>query len=70
MMARDDNRRAAARKALWSSRELLLPHLLEHRDCGVYDAVATMCEDAGWTFESYLLAALFDRDDLLTEATK
>jgi len=69
-MNRERAWREASRRILWGDREVLLPHLLEHQDCGVRDAVAQMCEDAGWTFESYLLAALFDRDELLIEASK
>jgi hypothetical protein len=62
--------REAARRILWDDREAILPHVLEHRDCGVYQVVQVMCYDAGWTLDSYLLAALFDRDELLVEATK
>jgi len=29
-----------------------------------------MCKDAGWTYESYLLASLFDRQDLTVEASE
>jgi hypothetical protein len=62
--------REAARRILWDDREAILPHVLEHRDCGVYQVVQVMCYDAGWTLDSYLLAALFDRDELLVEVTK
>jgi len=59
--------REAARRILWTDRESLLPHLMEHRHCGVFDAVMELCATAGWTGESYVLAALFDHKDLLTE---
>jgi hypothetical protein len=32
--------------------------------------VQVMVHDAGWTLDSYVLAAFFDREELLTEATK
>ena len=60
----------AARRILWDDREAILPHVLEHRDCGVYQVVQVMCYDAGWTLDSYLLAALFNTDELLVEVTK
>jgi hypothetical protein len=60
----------AARRILWDDREVILPHILEHRDCGVYQVVQVMCYDAGWTLDSYLLAALFNTDELLVEVTK
>jgi hypothetical protein len=60
----------AARRILWSDREVILPHVLEHRDCGVFQVVQVLCHDAGWTLDSYVLAAFFDREELLTEATK
>ena len=62
--------REAARRILWDDREAILPHILEHRDCGVYQVVQVMCYDAGWTLDSYLLAALFNTDELLVEVTK
>jgi hypothetical protein len=62
--------RGAARRILWDDREAILPHVLEHRDCGVYQVVQVMCYDAGWTLDSYVLAALFDTDELLVEVTK
>jgi hypothetical protein len=62
--------REAARRILWDDREAILPHVLEHRDCGVYQVVQVMCYDAGWTLDSYVLAALFDTDELLVEVTK
>ncbi len=61
--------RDAARRTLWSTRETNLPHLLEHR-CGVTEVIGDLCEVACWTFESYVLAVLFDREELLTEVTK
>lgn len=66
MPAREEPRQVVARRILWGDREDLLPHLLEH-DCGVADAVQALCDDARWTYDSYLLAALFDRDELLAE---
>ena len=36
----------------------------------VTGVVVDMCAIAGWTFESYLLAALFDVEELLVEGTK
>lgn len=60
----------AARRILWSDREVILPHVLEHRDCGVYQVVQVMCYDAGWTLDSYVLAAVFDSEELLIEVTK
>ncbi len=68
-MRQREHAKEAARRILWSTRETNLPHLLEHR-CGVTDVVADMCTVAGWTFESYLLATLFDVKDLLVEGTK
>lgn len=65
-----DHPRESARRILWGDRESLLPHLLEHRGCRVYDCVAELAQTAGWTLESYLLAAFFDLEDLLVEATK
>jgi len=58
-----------ARRVLWDTRESNLPRLLEHT-CGVTEVVTQLCADAGWTFESYLLAALFDREELIVEVTK
>lgn len=60
----------AARRILWDDREAILPHVLEHRDCGVYQVVQVMCYDAGWTLDSYVLASVFDSEELLVEATK
>jgi hypothetical protein len=62
--------REAARRILWDDREAILPHVLEHRDCGVYQVVQVMCYDAGWTLDSYVVAALFDSDQLIVEVTK
>lgn len=62
--------RESARRILWGDRELLLPHLLEHRHCGVFDAVEELAATAGWTMDSYLVAALFDSEELLTEVTE
>ena len=69
-MDKHDHRREAARRVLWCEREDLLPHCLEHRGCGVWSAVLVMCADAEWEPESYLLAALFNREELLVEVTK
>ena len=59
----------SARGALWGDREVILEHVLGH-DCPVRAGVEALCEVAGWTMESYLLAALFNREDLLVEVTK
>ena len=68
-MRKREHTKEAARRILWSTRETNLPHLLEHR-CGVTDVVVDMCVAAGWTFDSYLLATLFNVEDLLVEGTK
>jgi hypothetical protein len=68
MRDRRNTARDTARRVLWTDREDLLPHLLEHR-CHVTDAVIDICETACWTFESFLLAALFDREELIVEVT-
>lgn len=62
-------KRDSNRGVLWGERENLLPHLLEHR-CPVTDVVEEMCRKAEWTFDSYLLAALFDVKELIVEVTK
>ena len=59
-------KRDSARGVLWGEREALLPHLLEHQ-CPVTTKVEALCDQARWTFDSYLLAALFDRRDLIVE---
>ena len=69
-MAKHDYRRETAQRVLWTDREVLLSHCLELKPCPVRDAILEMCADAGWTFESYLLAALFDREELLTEVSE
>jgi hypothetical protein len=69
-MGNVNHAKESARRVLWGDREDLLPHLLEHRDCGVYDAVEEICATAEWTLESFLLAALFNTDELLVEVTK
>jgi hypothetical protein len=69
-VAKRDYQREAAQRVLWGDREVLLPHCLEHRGCAVWEAVQQLCEDAGWTAESYLLAALFDREELIVEVTE
>ena len=63
-------RRTAARTVLWSDRSVILPHILEHRNCGVFHVVQVLCFDAGWTLDSYVVAAVFDSEELLTEVTK
>jgi hypothetical protein len=67
---KSDDRRTRARAVLWGDRELILPHILEHRDCGVFPVVQVLCHDAGWTLDSYILAVFFDVEELLTEVTK
>jgi hypothetical protein len=69
MRDRRDAKRDAARRVLWDTRESNLPHLLQ-RCCSITDVVEQMCADAGWTHESYLLAALFDVEGLIVEVTK
>jgi hypothetical protein len=69
-MAKRNFQRESARRILWGDRESLLPHLLEHRDCGVFPVVEQLCETAGWTLESYVLAVVFDSDELIVEVTK
>ena len=69
-MSRHSSREDRARAVLWHDREVILPHLLEHRDCGVYAVVQVLCYDAAWTFDSYLIASLFDSRELLVEVTK
>jgi len=62
-------KRDSNRGVVWGERENLLPHLFEHR-CAVTDKVREMVAAAEWTYESYLLAVLFDRKDLLVEVAK
>jgi len=69
-MRQRDNARESARRILWDDREQLLPHMLEHRGCGVWDAVQELCATAEWIPESYVLAVLFDARELVTEVTK
>jgi hypothetical protein len=66
-MAKRDSKRESARRILWGDRAALLPHLLEHRDCGVYPAVEVLCETAGWTVDSFVVAAFFDAYELIVE---
>jgi hypothetical protein len=63
-------RRESARKVLWDDREAILPHVLEHRDCGVFAVVQVLCYEAGWNLDSYILALVFDSAELLVEVTK
>jgi hypothetical protein len=53
-----------AREVLWTDRELLLPHVIEHR-CPVGRAVEQLCETARWEYLSYLTAAVFDDYSLI-----
>ena len=69
MMFERNLARRSARGELWGKREDLLPHLLNHQ-CPVRAGVEELCILAEWTYESYLLAALFDREELLVEVTK
>ncbi len=59
--------RETAQRILWDDREVLLPHLMSHHSCPVGAVVRVMCEDAGWSYESYFLAIFFDHRDLITE---
>ena len=54
------------RRHLWENREIFLPHLLEHT-CIVADGVQTTCELLGWSYISYLTAAVFDSYELIVE---
>jgi len=69
MMYERNLARRSARGELWGNREVLLQHLLNHK-CPVQAGVERLCALAEWTYESYLLAALFDREELLVEVTK
>ena len=55
------------RERLWADRELYLPHILEHHGCGVWHALEQLCLAVGWVPDSYVVAALFDVRELLTE---
>lgn len=55
------------RAVLWTDREVILPHLQRCSGCPVRDQVEEMCHKAGWTYDSYFLAAFFDHEGLLTE---
>lgn len=68
-MARKKTSRELARHLLWNDREMYLPHLFR-KCCGIAVPIEALCETAGWTFESYLLAAFFDTAELLVEVTK
>lgn len=60
---------ASTRTVLWDFREVILHHLTEH-ECAVSQWARSAIDRAGWTEDSYLLAALFDAADLLVEVTK
>lgn len=68
-MAIKRTRQELARRVLWDDREMYLPHLFR-KCCGIAVPIEGLCETAGWTFESYLLAAFFDTAELLVEVTK
>jgi len=59
----------SARRVLWSDREILLPHVIEHV-CPVGREIEILCDVARWDYLSYLTAAVFDDADLLRERTK
>ena len=69
MKTEKERARDRGRKHLWDNREIFLPHLLEHT-CVVAEGVARTCELVGWSYVSYLTAAVFDSADLLVEITK
>lgn len=54
----------SARRILWQDREVLLPHVIEHR-CPVGQAVEDLCRQAGWEYLSYLTAAVFNDASLI-----
>jgi len=60
----------SAQRILWTDRESLLPHLIEHRNCGVFGAVEELCATAEWDLASYIVAAFFDVQELISEVTK
>ena len=57
------------RRYLWANREIYIPHMLEHR-CVVGEGLAATCAAVRWTYESYLLAVIFDRYDLIVEVAE
>lgn len=59
----------AARRTLWLDREVLLPHVIEHR-CAVGQAVEELCRVAGWEYLSYLTAAVFGDYSLIRVVTR
>jgi hypothetical protein len=69
-MAKRNFPQESARRILWSDRESLLPHLIEHRTCGVFSAVEELCATAGWTLDSYIVAIFFGYKELIVEVTK
>lgn len=62
-------RRDAARGVLWGEREVLLPHLLGH-SCPIVTKAEELCIRAQWTYESYLMAVVFDDESLIVETSK
>ena len=68
-MKKRDFARESAQRILWGDREQLMPHLFEHK-CPVGEAVAELCATAGWTLESYMIAAFFDVEELIVQVTK
>jgi hypothetical protein len=65
-----NHQKESARRILWADRESLLPHLIEHRNCGVLAAVEELCATAGWDLTSYILAAFFNVYELVSEVTE
>lgn len=61
----DEGWSEAARQTLWEDRELILPHLTRGHECPTAAVVQELCRSAGWTYNSYYLAVLFDHDGLL-----
>lgn len=61
--------RDSARRVLWHLRESNLEHLY-HLECSVKDVIRGLVDEAGWTQDSYFLAAFFGLEELLVEVTK
>ncbi len=57
-----------ARTALWDTRDEVARCYLTHQNCLRIQAAQAVCERAGWPWERYLVAAVFDCPELLEEA--
>ena len=60
------NSRDYGRQLLWAGREEFLVHMLEP-PCPIRAAIEIACRKAGWDYESYFLAAMFDDRSLIEE---